>query len=251
MFTLQAGAQYAVAVAIRTRDGIPSAELGDDKANALLTPNGGRGGIGHGAVLAFMAKDACDDVGEISPTLRGGSFKHSHANGGVMPAVAFHQNDREEVRLSDTAYTLNSSGGGRPGIGYAAIFTSDGEVADPIQANEQRTYTQEGVTYRLRNCVTRFNANLGTHGGGVYEDASPVLRAGEHTNFSGVASTSMVRRLTPRECERLQGFPDDFTAVPFRGKAAADGPRYKALGNSMAVPVVRWVGKRIQMVEEK
>ena len=60
---------------------------------------------------------------------------------------------------------------------------------------------------------------------------------------------SAVRRLTPRECERLQGFPDDFTLVPYRGKPAADGNRYKALGNSMAVPVMRWIGERIQMVE--
>ena len=58
-----------------------------------------------------------------------------------------------------------------------------------------------------------------------------------------------VRRLTPRECERLQGFPDDYTLIPHRGKPAADGPRYKALGNSMAVPVMRWIGERIQMVE--
>jgi DNA (cytosine-5)-methyltransferase 1 len=58
-----------------------------------------------------------------------------------------------------------------------------------------------------------------------------------------------VRRLTPVECERLQGFPDNYTNVPFRGKSAADGPRYKALGNSMAVPVMAWIGKRIQMVE--
>lgn len=58
-----------------------------------------------------------------------------------------------------------------------------------------------------------------------------------------------VRRLTPRECERLQGFPDDFTAIPYRNKLAADGPRYKALGNSMAVNVMRWIGQRIQQVE--
>lgn len=54
-----------------------------------------------------------------------------------------------------------------------------------------------------------------------------------------------VRRLTPKECERLQGFPDDYTAIVYRGKSAADSSRYKALGNSMAVPVMRWVGKRI------
>jgi DNA (cytosine-5)-methyltransferase 1 len=61
-------------------------------------------------------------------------------------------------------------------------------------------------------------------------------------------NSMLVRRLTPRECERLQGFPDDYTAIPWRGKPASecpDGPRYKALGNSWAVPVVRWIGSRI------
>ena len=64
-----------------------------------------------------------------------------------------------------------------------------------------------------------------------------------------VVSALQVRRLTPVECERLQGFPDNYTHVPHRGKPAADGPRYKALGNSMAVPCMRWIGERIEMVE--
>ena len=61
-----------------------------------------------------------------------------------------------------------------------------------------------------------------------------------------------VRRLTPRECERLQGFPDDYTQIPYRNKPAEscpDGPRYKVMGNSMAVPVMRWIGEWINMVE--
>ncbi|MCE4223365.1 DNA cytosine methyltransferase [Methylobacterium sp. C25] len=58
-----------------------------------------------------------------------------------------------------------------------------------------------------------------------------------------------VRRLTPRECERLQGFPDDYTAIPWRGGILADGPRYKALGNSMAVNAMQWIGRRIEAVE--
>ncbi len=66
---------------------------------------------------------------------------------------------------------------------------------------------------------------------------------------SNVAGAFGVRRLTPRECERLQGFPDDFSAITFKGKPAADAPRYRALGNSMAVPVVRWIGRRIQAVD--
>ncbi|MBI0474200.1 DNA cytosine methyltransferase [Sphingomonas sp. MA1305] len=81
-------------------------------------------------------------------------------------------------------------------------------------------------------------------------------RGGGQTNSPGhnadqqvVATASAVRRLTPRECERLQGFPDDYTMVPHRGKPMADGPRYKALGNSMAVPVMRWIGERITAVE--
>ena len=65
-----------------------------------------------------------------------------------------------------------------------------------------------------------------------------------------VQQATGVRRLLPVECERLQGFPDNYTAVPYRSKPAADGPRYKALGNSMAVPVMRWIGERIEATRE-
>ena len=71
----------------------------------------------------------------------------------------------------------------------------------------------------------------------------------DQTLFAG----GYVRRLTPLECERLQGFPDNWTAIPYRGKPASecpDAPRYKACGNSMAVPVMRWIGERIELVEE-
>ncbi len=60
----------------------------------------------------------------------------------------------------------------------------------------------------------------------------------------------MVRRLTVTECERLMGLPDGYTLIPYRGKPATDSPRYRAIGNSFAVPVVRWIGQRIQQVEE-
>ena len=86
-------------------------------------------------------------------------------------------------------------------------------------------------------------------------DVTPTLTSNgdAHSGFRDehglVSEITSVRRLTPRECERLQGFPDDYTLVPYRNKPMADGPRYKALGNSMAVPVMRWIGERIQMVE--
>jgi len=86
--------------------------------------------------------------------------------------------------------------------------------------------------------------------------ASPTLRAmghaNSHPNAGGqlaVATPWAVRRLTPRECERLQGFPDDYTLIPYRRGMSADGPRYKALGNSMAVNVMDWLGQRIAMVD--
>jgi DNA (cytosine-5)-methyltransferase 1 len=76
---------------------------------------------------------------------------------------------------------------------------------------------------------------------------------GTNQNATGRSSATVaqgwaVRRLTPLECERLQGFPDAYTAVPYRNKPAADGPRYKALGNSMAVNAMRWLGRRIELV---
>jgi DNA (cytosine-5)-methyltransferase 1 len=91
------------------------------------------------------------------------------------------------------------------------------------------------------------------------------LRTGEVTNTlnqnsnaSGrntpmVQASMQVRRLTPKECERLQGFPDDHTLIPWKSKPASqcpDGPRYKALGNSMAVNVMSWIGQRIDMVDK-
>jgi DNA (cytosine-5)-methyltransferase 1 len=76
-------------------------------------------------------------------------------------------------------------------------------------------------------------------------------RGSETDKLLPVQGSMAVRRLTPRECERLQGFPDDWTLIPWRNKPAADcpdGPRYKACGNSMAVPVMRWIGRRIAAV---
>lgn len=109
-------------------------------------------------------------------------------------------------------------------------------------------------------------AQTSANGHGVAEEVShtidaaqgqavvaPTLRAmpgqGPGRMADDAAVMGMVRRLTPRECERLQGFPDDYTLIPGKPKGQPDGPRYKALGNSMAVPVMRWIGERIELVE--
>ena len=123
--------------------------------------------------------------------------------------------------------------------------------------------------------VVAFQSNLGSRGGDVDFDRSPpvrtgsgkggnppavafdarqsdVLQYGDHSgpfdtdgHSIGVQSRMALRRLTPRECERLQGMADDWTAITWRGKPAPDGPRYRAIGNSMAVPVIRWLGRQI------
>ena len=96
------------------------------------------------------------------------------------------------------------------------------------------------------------NPDAGPDGVGVRSDgAAYTLEA--RSIPQAVATGWAVRRLTPRECERLQGFPDGYTAIPYRNRPAdqcPDGPRYKALGNSMAVNVMRWLGSRIEMVDQ-
>ena len=132
-------------------------------------------------------------------------------------AVAFAENNRAEVRLcggdGQVAAQL-TTGGGKPGQGFPAVA---------FDAYNQST---SDVSHPLR-------VGLGDGSG---DEIPQVLQP-----------AMQVRRLTPRECERLQGFPDDYTQTPFRNKPAADGPRYKALGNSMAVNVMRWIGERLDL----
>ena len=99
-------------------------------------------------------------------------------------------------------------------------------------------------------CIIRSGKDGGGKGALVQRDMSATLTtAQQQTLFTGSADAFAVRRLTPIECERLQGFPDGYTDVPWRGaEHAPDSKRYKALGNSMAVPVMRWIGEGIELV---
>jgi DNA (cytosine-5)-methyltransferase 1 len=199
---------------------------GSDTFQAL-NKGGGKPGQGYPCV-AFSAKDyGADAMADCSPTLRAGGFADSHQNGGVMPAVAYAIQERA--------------------------------VSENLENGPQGKGFQEGVAYTLeaRNKVqaTAF-ALRGREGGAMPEiegDQVGALRAASGGSSRSYVAASAVRRLTPRECERLQGFPDDYTLIPWRKKSAdqcPDGPRYKALGNSMAVPCMRWLGERIQRVEE-
>lgn len=112
-----------------------------------------------------------------------------------------------------------------------------------------------GATSDMRPCVAYAFTERGRDGGRSLDSSEERAYAllnpgkGSRRQENNVAVGHAVRRLTPRECERLMGLPDDYTAVEFRGKPAADGPRYRAIGNSMAVPVVAWIGRRIAAVD--
>jgi DNA (cytosine-5)-methyltransferase 1 len=129
--------------------------------------------------------------------------------------------------------------GGPPGVGV-------GNVGDPAFTVSERGQAIGFIVNAAESCAKQSHARES-------EVARCIDSNGSFATAQGgtvVAQRSAVRRLTPREAERLQGFPDDFTLVPYRGKPASDGPRYRAVGNSMAVPVMRWIGQRIQMAND-
>lgn len=167
-------------------------------------------------LIAFSCKDHGGDASvEVSPTLRAMGHGGSHANAGGQVAVC--------------------------GVGdKVPSFKWPLDVADSLVCGEAKTYTNEGSTFRLRNVVPDVTCVTG--------DVTHALNTANNGKGSSEDGTGRVRRLTPRECERLQAFPDDHTLITVRGKPAADGPRYKALGNSMCVNVMHWIGRRIDFV---
>lgn len=165
----------------------------------------------HAPAIAFSSKDhGADASTDLAPTLRAMTHDGSHANGGGQVAVAFHGSQDPDVSGASSSPQSQA-------IAFSEIAACrlSATGAGFLTGNEQMSIEQ---------------------------------------NVAGVSTPSglKVRRLTPRECERLQGFRDNYTLIPWRGKPAdqcPDGPRYKALGNSWAVPVVRWIGERISAVD--
>lgn len=162
--------------------------------------------------IAFSCKDSGNDAGGISPTLRAMGGKEP--NGGGQVAVAFHP----------TQDPISSTDGSTHAMGCGS---SEGATTIAVAFQESQTGLRE---YPEAGCL---RAN-----GPGHDPVGTRIRSG-----------MSVRRLTPTECERLQGFPDGYTDIPWRKKPTSpDGPRYKALGNSMAVPCMAWIGKRIAAV---
>ena len=161
---------------------------------------------------------------EFAPTMQ------SQNNGSTaVPAVAFANRTRDGVKVPEimkdgvVPALTNPGGGGRADAVNVCLPT-------PLQEVSKRTGKSTDDP--------RAGIGIGSEGDPMY-----TLQAGAQ---HGCHAAMQVRRLTPAECEFLQGFPAGHTEIIFRKKPAADGPRYRALGNSMAVPCMVWLGHRIQ-----
>ncbi|WP_308462234.1 DNA cytosine methyltransferase [Sphingomonas citri] len=228
----------------------------------------GRAGDWRGAAAVFSERHSLS--GYPAPRREAGARAPVGALAGTSPGGGWRIGADEaaggQLIAADVAATLpaggNSTGGDRyPGtsaetaatmlvafdttqITSAANFSNPkpGDPCHPLARGQHAP----AIAFAIQERALSENLAAGPQGAGFQADIAYTLEARHHTQS---VATSSVRRLTPRECERLQGFPDDYTLVPHRGKPMADGPRYKALGNSMAVPVMRWIGERIAAVD--
>ncbi len=182
---------------------------------------------------------------------------HTQSNGhGFSDNIA---HTLEQTNSQAVAFNLRGREGGavpEPSP-MACIRAASGGSSNSYVAFSAKDYGADvgGIAPTLR-CMGHDASHA--NGGGQLAIAAPLTASyGKQVDSSDTSSgppnllhsQMAVRRLTPRECERLQGFPDDYTLVEYRGRLAADGPRYRALGNSMAVPVMRWIGERIAAVD--
>jgi len=169
-----------------------------------------------------------------------------------------HPADSRVKDMGDTCQTVTSrwgTGGGNVPLVQAYSIREDAiannfsatplEVTPALQATRPSVQSHHAQTFVAHT----FKVPGGCEGGGKGylgqdEAAFTISTTQDQQLFHNMA----VRRLTPTECERLQGFPDDYTNIK---ENCPDSPRYKALGNSMAVPVMKWIGQRIQKVENE
>jgi DNA (cytosine-5)-methyltransferase 1 len=182
---------------------------------------------------------------EIAQCLTAGVGKRYDPETETLPVVFDWQSggDSRGLDPKDTAMLQRNQ---VPAV--AQPITQFGDVAGSLTARHDSSPCADRGQNVLAQPVA-FSRN--DDGRDATDNLAPTMRvAGRAGGMLGIATAMQVRRLTPVECERLQGFPDGYTNIPWRKKPEApDGPRYKALGNSMAVPVMRWIGERINKVE--
>jgi DNA (cytosine-5)-methyltransferase 1 len=243
-------------------DSAPRRTKGKDVAPTISSRPTGGGGLGTDFDL---------DGGLIARSLRAqANSSHREDSDNFIP-VAFGGNN--QAGPIDVATACNAHGGPHGRLDFESeTFVTHSLRADGFDASEDGTGRGTPlvpVAYRTSpNCGAwdtgdrvdslTTGTDQTSHLIGFQSSQSGVREVETHATLdanngsrrhNGVHTGSAVRRLTPLECARLQGFPDDYLDIPYRGKPAADGPRYKALGNSWAVPVVRRIGRRIAAME--
>jgi len=171
----------------------------------------------------------------------------------VTQVYETHPHDSRIKEMGNTCQTVTSRRG--TGGGNVPIALAENTIGrQPQNGGNGNGFTVGGPMYTLNatgvHGVTQPTVLMDQGGSvmNVMQDGTVgTLRRETHGHEPSILQNMAVRRLTPVECERLQGFPDGYTNIPWRKKEESpDGPRYKALGNSWAVPVVRWIGRRIQ-----
>ena len=212
-------------------------------------------GDGDGAILVPMRAVLPFDTTQITSAENRANPKygdpcHPLQAKAHIPAIAFPGRmsgtqcaSSEEVAPSMCSVNPTGVAYGIPGNWIGRKPENGGNAVEPmIEVQPCQTKTDKhAVAFNMHKSGNEASSM------GVSEERTDCLRACEKAPFSVQPAHDMqVRRLTPMECERLQGFPDDYTLLPGN---KADGPRYKALGNSMAVPVMAWIGKRIVTVD--
>jgi len=240
----EAGQATAPTLSARTKGGgglgtdfdLDGGQTAVDVGHTLNAKGGaGRSDFETETLIAFSSKGSGNDVMEdCAPTMRAMNHSKSHANAGGQIAVAH--------ALKGGGFDGSEDGTGR-GVPLIAFDTTQ------ITSGENRCNPQAGdpchpIPAHGHAPAIAFNARQDPDISGAV--THPIDTDGQSI---GVLARWRVRRLMPVECERLQGFPDGYTDVPRDGKPAADGPRYKALGNSMAIPPMRWIGQRLDIVE--
>jgi len=163
----------------------------------------------------------------------GGPMYTLNATGvhGVAQPIAFAQNTRDEVRLVNGDGQIVGALAAQPGSKQTS-YVATAYAFDSLSSNSMKSSNPDSGVNQVDVSKTL--------------DTSRGLDPSCNQGGLGLVQSMAVRRLTPFECEALQGFPKNYTNIPWRKKdEAPDGPRYKALGNSMAVPVMHWIGKRI------
>ena len=184
---------------------------------------------------ALAANPGMKQTTYICETAHTGSNGLGVAKSDVSPTISTG-NSTAVYSINEQIATRSNAMGRGTGLGVA----EDGDPGYTLQAAHPHMVADVPVT--MADANTR---------AAVMKDACGTLKVGGEAPI--MARRAVVRKLTPLECERLQGFPDNWTRIPYRGKPAEecpDTPRYKAIGNSMAVPVMRWIGERIALAEE-